>query len=70
VNGPLDVVLFLLSFALVAAMYFAPTLVARYRKKSNATSIAVVNFFFGWTLLGWVICLAWALMQDNPPARA
>ena len=55
--------------ALAAALYFLPALVAHRRRKRNVASIFVVNLFFGWTLLGWVGCLAWALALDYPAGR-
>ncbi len=47
------------------ALYFLPTIVAERSKKENLNSIFVVNFFLGWTLIGWVIALAWAFAHDN-----
>ena len=49
----------------LAIIYFLPTIVAERKKKTNLNSIFVVNFFLGWTLLGWVIALAWALATDK-----
>lgn len=43
---------------LVIAMYFLPTIVAYSRKVKNRQSIVIINFFLGWTLLGWVVALA------------
>lgn len=45
-------------------IYFLPTLIGVLRKKANSTSIFVVNLFLGWTVIGWVVCLAWAFAQD------
>jgi hypothetical protein len=44
--------------------YFVPSLIAHNRRKKNTASIFVINLFFGWTLIGWVITLAWALAKD------
>lgn len=41
-------------------LYFIPMLVARFRGHPNMNAIAVVNFFLGWTFLGWVVALAWS----------
>lgn len=49
------------------ALYFAPS-GAAWGKRSFA-SVFVVNLFFGWTLIGWVIALAWGLKDDPAPAR-
>ncbi len=55
-------IIYLLTFI---ALYFLPTVVAKYRKKSNLNSIFIVNLFFGWTLLGWVLALAWAFVVEK-----
>ena len=39
-----------------------------HRNTAVAGPIAVVNLFLGWTLLGWVVALAWACAAD-PDAR-
>jgi hypothetical protein len=50
----------LIWLAVIAALYFAPTLIAHERKVPNFGSIAVINIFLGWTLVGWVVALAMA----------
>jgi len=44
--------------------YFLPAIVAFARSKRDAGTILVLNFFLGWTAIGWVIALVWALRQD------
>lgn len=44
--------------------YWIPTILAFARKHPSRGGIAALNFFFGWTFLGWVIALAWSL-SDN-----
>ena len=46
-------------------VYFLPSFVARGRNKKNAGAILVLNLFLGWTLIGWVISLVWACMEDK-----
>lgn len=55
----------LLLMALAPALYFLPTIIAVFRHKRNVLSISIINFAFGWTFLGWIICFAWAFMHDN-----
>ncbi len=43
------------------ACYFIPTIVAMIRGIPNAGSVAVINFFLGWTFIGWVVALAMAV---------
>jgi hypothetical protein len=47
-------------------LYFLPSIVAFARSKRDAVSILVVNLLLGWTAIGWVIALVWALKQDVP----
>jgi Superinfection immunity protein len=45
---------------IVIGAYFLPTIVAVARKVTNQGSVAVINFFLGWTLIGWVVARAMA----------
>lgn len=45
---------------LVLALYFSPSAVAALRKSPHGPQIAILNFFLGWTLIGWVAALVWA----------
>ncbi len=47
-------------------LYFVPTLVARFRGLETVRGIGVVNLFLGWTFIGWVVALAWALTGKRP----
>jgi hypothetical protein len=47
-------------------LYFLPSIIAFARSKRDAVSILVLNLFLGWTAIGWVIALVWALRQDAP----
>ena len=49
------------SFIVGACLYFLPTIIAVARKVNNQASVVLINFFLGWTLIGWVIALAMAL---------
>ncbi len=48
-------------FLAIAAIYFIPVIVAGRRKHPNDAAIMVINIFLGWTLIGWVAVLAWAV---------
>lgn len=61
---------FLPFFGFGFVFYFLPAIIAFARSKRDAMSILVLNFFLGWTAIGWVIALVWALKQDMPlPVR-
>ena len=46
-------------------MYFLPTILAAARSKHDVAAIFVLNFFLGWTFIGWIIALVWALKHDH-----
>jgi hypothetical protein len=56
VNAAGAVVLLVIGFI----VYFLPAIIAN-RRHPNATAITVVNLFLGWTLVGWVAALVWAV---------
>ncbi len=45
-------------------LYFVPTMVAISRKHKQQNPISIINFLLGWTIIGWIICLAWSV-SDN-----
>ena len=46
-------------------MYFLPSLIALIRDKRDKLSIFLLNFFLGWSVIGWVVSLVWALKTDQ-----
>ena len=42
-------------------LYLLPTFIAAYRHKVSLKTCLVLNASFGWTGIGWILCLAWAL---------
>ena len=40
-------------------LYFLPAFLAR--NKPNFTSILILNILAGWTFIGWIIALVWAI---------
>jgi hypothetical protein len=47
-------------------MYFIPSIVALARNKRDTFLIFLLNLFLGWSVIGWVIALVWALRSDYP----
>lgn len=45
----------------ICILYLVPVLLAYDRKHKDVASIGVVNVLLGWTIIGWVVALAWAL---------
>lgn len=57
---------FILFFFLII-IYFVPGVVASWRNHKNTLAIGMLNFFLGWTFIGWVIALVWAVTDDGRP---
>ncbi|MGA7219979.1 MAG: superinfection immunity protein [Candidatus Sulfotelmatobacter sp.] len=47
-------------------MYFLPSIIALARSKRDITAIVLLNFFLGWTVIGWIVALVWAAKTDVP----
>lgn len=47
-------------------LYFLPAIIAFGRSKRDSGAILVLNLLLGWTAIGWVIALVWALKEDAP----
>jgi hypothetical protein len=52
--------------ALLIGGYFLPTILGW--KKANSGAIFVLNLLLGWTVVGWVAALVWALAVDAKAA--
>jgi Superinfection immunity protein len=60
-SGVAGLALGFILLVITAFFYFIPTIVAVGRKVRNVGSVVVVNLFFGWTVIGWVVALAMAM---------
>ncbi len=49
----------MITLLILLALYFMPTIIAR--NKEGAVGIFLLNFFLGWTFVGYIIALIWAL---------
>ena len=58
---------FFLEFLLIVSLffiYFVPTIVAYSNNHRNVLAIFVLNLFLGYTLVGWVFALIWAVYKE------
>jgi hypothetical protein len=53
-------------FAIFLGMYFLPTIIASGRHLPERSGIALLNTFLGWTFIGWVVALIWAVTAPAP----
>jgi Superinfection immunity protein len=52
--------------AIVLVGYGLPSVVAYSRQHRQREAILLVNVLLGWTGLGWVVALVWAVTQPVP----
>ncbi|MDR3547700.1 MAG: superinfection immunity protein [Candidatus Pacebacteria bacterium] len=50
---------------ILIALYFLPSIIGFARHKRNGGAIFALNLFLGWTCVGWVVSLVWALTKDE-----
>ena len=55
-----------LPFGFGFVLYFLPSIIALARSKHNMVTILLLNFFLGWTAIGWIVALVMALKDDVP----
>jgi len=57
-----------MSFILfLIVLYWLPSLIAIVRQTHSALGVAMINFFLGWTVIGWFLALFWALAAHSGP---
>lgn len=46
-------------------LYFLPALIAWYNNDKNTIWIFVLTLITGWTSLGWILALLWAVLERD-----
>lgn len=59
-----------LASAVAALAYLAPAIVALALRRPRRGAIVAINILAGWTVLGWVAALVWALRRPDAPVPA
>lgn len=59
--NPLGLAIVFVFAAIAFALYFLPFIIAASRRHPQSAPIFIINFFFGWTFVGWVAALAWSV---------
>ncbi len=57
--------LFAVLITLLSLFYFLPFTIAFHKKRTNTGAIFALNLFLGWSLIGWVVALVWALKDEQ-----
>lgn len=54
---------------LLVFLYFWPAWAASERQCRNRGWIYVISILFGWTIIGWFVCLIWAYSAPREGSR-
>ena len=54
---------------ILAALYLMPIIIAFIRNHQQRWAISALNILLGWTLVGWIAALVWALIDDRQRNR-
>jgi hypothetical protein len=57
--------LFAVLLTILSLFYFLPFAIAFHKKRANSGAIFALNLFLGWSLIGWVIALVWAMKDER-----
>jgi hypothetical protein len=75
-ENEMEVVFGFVVLACALFIYLLPTYVAWAKKHTNFAAIAMLNVLLGWTFVGWVVALVWAMSKPAvitvvvPPASS
>lgn len=59
----MDMLIGLALLGLVLLVYFLPSIVAWDKGHANLAAIVILNLLLGWTFVGWVVALVWAMSK-------
>jgi hypothetical protein len=62
----LSIFFFFPFLGLLFLLYFLPSIIALARSKRDLLAIFLLNFFLGWSVIGWIVALVWAAKNDAP----
>ncbi|HTR61690.1 MAG TPA: superinfection immunity protein [Candidatus Binataceae bacterium] len=51
----------LIALCALLVVYFLPALVALVRRNRDLQSVFLINLWLGWTVIGWITAMGWAL---------
>jgi hypothetical protein len=55
----------IIGLAVIACVYFLPTVIAYRRGHPQLAAIAVLNILAGWTIIAWAIALVWSVTNQR-----
>jgi len=56
---------FAILITVFSLFYLLPFAIVFNKKRANTGAIFVLNLFLGWSFVGWVIALVWAIKEEQ-----
>ncbi|MDH6155546.1 ABC-type sugar transport system permease subunit [Polynucleobacter sphagniphilus] len=56
---------FAILITVFSLFYLLPFAITFNKKRANTGAIFVLNLFLGWSFVGWVIALVWAIKEER-----
>ncbi len=67
-STPVGIVIGLVFVAAALLLLLVPWFIARRRGVATRGWLLVVDLLFGWSVLGWFVCLLWAALGETEDA--
>ena len=68
-GGP-SVLMQVLFYLSLVALYLLPIYEASKRRHPSIVPISLIDIFLGWTVVGWIAALVWAVRRPEPAAAS
>jgi cell division protein FtsW (lipid II flippase) len=62
-NYNTEILIAVILLILVGIVYFFPSLIVNAYHPEHEKEIKKLNLFFGWTIIGWILALVWAIID-------
>jgi asparagine N-glycosylation enzyme membrane subunit Stt3 len=53
----------IIGILVLLGVYFLPFIIGAIRKVKGITLLFAINLLLGWTVIGWIITLVWAIFE-------
>jgi hypothetical protein len=67
--GAIDFALSVAVIAVFVVVYLLPSIIGKRRDILYIHMLFITNLLFGWTIIGWGLCMLWGLFGQTVPAR-
>lgn len=64
-TSPAAFLLGMIFLVIILGLSFLPTIIAFKRRHPQKVPILLVNFFLGWTFIGWIVALVWSTTKSS-----